>query len=94
MYHSGKIFEVGQQFKGPDENEQEMMATGIQYGNPSLLSWNQENRSSDIFDIKSDVYFILDQLKIPVNSLQHEKVNENYYTNSKLIDIFINFLWC
>ena len=83
MYYSGKIFEVGQQFRGPDENEQEMVATGIQYGSPNSLLWNQESRNSDVFDIKSDVYFVLDQLHVPIDNLLHEKVLESWYHPGK-----------
>ncbi len=83
LYHSGKIFEVGQQFKGPNENEQEMMATGIQYGPLNSLLWNQESRNTDVFDIKSDVYFVLDQLNVPIDNLLHEEVNESWYHPGK-----------
>ena len=83
MYNNGKIFEVGQQFKGPNENDQQMMATGIQYGSPNSLLWNQESRNSDVFDIKSDVYFVLDQLHVPIDNLLHEKVLESWYHPGK-----------
>ena len=32
LYNNGKLFEVGPQFSGTKEEDQEMMATGIQYG--------------------------------------------------------------
>ena len=83
MYNNGKVFEVGQQFKGPNENDQQMMATGIQYGSPTPLLWNQENRNSDVFDIKSDVLFVLDQLNVPINNLLHEDINRNWYHPGK-----------
>ena len=36
-------------------------------------TWNDEKRISDVFDVKSDVYFILNQLNVPVDNILYEK---------------------
>ena len=59
------------------------MATGILYGTFNTDSWNNEKRISDIFDVKTDVYFFLNQLNVPVDNLLHEDVTNNFYHPGK-----------
>ena len=40
LFNNGKLFEVGPQFDALKENEQEMVATGIQYGLKFNENWN------------------------------------------------------
>ncbi len=83
LYNNGRLFEVGPQFLGLEEKDQQMMATGILYGTFNTDSWNNEKRISDIFDVKSDVYFFLNQLNVPVDNLLHEDVTNNFYHPGK-----------
>ena len=83
LYHSGKLFEVGPQYLGTNDNDQEMIAAGILYGPKNSQNWNEEKRLSDVFDVKSDVYFILDQLNIPVDNLTYERTNSNFFHPGK-----------
>ena len=46
-------------------------------------TWGEEKRISDIFDVKSDVYFVLDQLNVPVENISHEEVNNNFFHPGK-----------
>ncbi len=90
FYNNGRLFEVGPQFSGYREQDQQMMATGILYGTIQANTWNDEKRISDIFDVKSDVYFILNQLNIPVANLLHEEVTNNFFHPGKSAQLKIS----
>ena len=60
-----------------------MVASGIQYGKSSSLSWNNEVRFVDIYDVKGDVFYVLEQLNIPVSNLQHELLQNKIYHPGK-----------
>ena len=83
LYVSGKLFEVGPNFHGVNEDDQVMVATGIQYGLSNFSSWNSETRITDIYDVKSDVFYVLDQLNVPVLNLQHEVSQNKLYHPGK-----------
>ena len=83
LYNNGKLFEVGPQFSGSQDNDQQMLATGIQYGSTYSETWSDEKRISDVFDVKSDVYFILDQLNVPVENILYEKTNNSFFHPGK-----------
>ena len=83
LYISGKLFEVGPNFNGVNEDDQQMVATGIQYGTPNTSSWSNEKRFADVYDVKSDVFYVLEQLNVPVESLLHEKFKNNIYHPGK-----------
>jgi len=83
LYLSGKLFEVGPNFHGVNENDQQMVATGIQYGSSNTSSWSNEKRFVDVYDIKSDVFYVLEQLNVPVDNLLHEKIKSNIYHPGK-----------
>ena len=83
LYTSGKLFEVGPNFYGINDEEQKMVATGIQYGSFNSLSWINEKRFADLYDVKSDVLYVLDQLNVPVGNLQHETFHSKIYHPGK-----------
>ena len=83
LYMGGKIFEVGPNFHGINDEEQKMVATGIQYGSLNDSSWINETRFSDVYDVKSDVYYVLNQLNVPVENLQHETFYSKIYHPGK-----------
>ena len=82
-YINGKLFEVGPNFFGIDEDKQKMVATGIQYGANNISSWSDKIRLADVYDIKSDVFYILQQLNVPVDSLQHELLQNKIFHPGK-----------
>ena len=82
-YMNGKLFEVGPNFLGVKDSEQIMVASGIQYGLSNTLSWNNEKRNTDVYDIKSDVFYVLEQLNVPVEKLQHEILQNKIYHPGK-----------
>ena len=45
--------------------------------------WNNEKKNLDFFDVKSDVYFILNQLNVPVANFLHEEVTNSYFHPGK-----------
>ena len=83
FYSSGKLFEVGPNFSNITEEGQRMVASGIQYGLSNTSSWNNEIKFSDIFDVKSDVFYILEQLNVPVENLHHEDFLNKIYHPGK-----------
>ena len=83
LYDNGKLFEVGPQYMGSGENDQQMLATGIQYGTIYSETWNDEKRNSDVFDIKSDVYFVLSHLNIPVDNIIYEETKNPFFHPGK-----------
>lgn len=83
LYTSGKLFEVGPNFHGINDNEQIMVASGIQYGLSNTSTWINKIRSADVYDIKSDVFYVLEQLNIPVENLQYEILQNKIYHPGK-----------
>jgi len=83
LYNNGKLFEVGPQYSGPKEEDQQMVASGIQYGPVHMQTWGEEKRKSDVFDVKSDVYFVLDQLNVPVDKIFYEESDNNFFHPGK-----------
>jgi len=83
LYTNGKIFEVGPNFNGLEEIDQQMVATGIQYGSSSSYSWLNEARATDVYDVKSDVYYVLEQLNVPIEGLVYQKLHNNVFHPGK-----------
>ena len=83
LYLSGKLFEVGPNFFSINDEGQNMVATGVQYGSLNHSSWVNQTRLADIYDVKSDVFFVLEQLNIPVESLLHENFDSKIYHPGK-----------
>tara|TARA_Y100001970_G_scaffold265424_1_gene352983 strand:- start:2449 stop:4851 length:2403 start_codon:yes stop_codon:yes gene_type:complete len=83
LYVNGKLFEVGPNFKGVNEEDQIMVASGIHYGSSSIPSWIEQSRSVDVYDIKSDVFYVLENLNVPVENLQHQALDNNIYHPGK-----------
>jgi phenylalanyl-tRNA synthetase beta chain len=83
LFNNGKLFEVGPQYSGPKEEDQQMVASGIQYGSVHTETWGDEKRISDVFDVKSDVYFVLDQLNVPVHKVLYEESDNNFFHPGK-----------
>ncbi len=83
LYNNGKLFEVGPQYSGSKEEDQQMVASGIQYGPVHTETWGDEKRMSDVFDVKGDVYFVLDQLNVPVDKVLYEESDNNFFHPGK-----------
>ena len=66
-----------------------MVATAIMYGPKNNENWNEEKRIVDAFDIKSDVFYVLSQLNVPVENLLHENSTNNYFHPGKSAKLII-----
>ena len=89
LFTNGKIFEVGPNFYGLEETDQQMVATGIQYGSSSSSSWLSEARVTDVYDVKSDVYYILAQLNVPIEGLIYKILHNNVYHPGKSAQLIL-----
>ena len=89
LYTNGKLFEVGPNFNGLEEVDQQMVATGIQYGSSSSSSWLNEARVTDVFDVKSDVYYVLEQLNVPIESLIFKTLRNNVFHPGKSAQLIL-----
>ena len=49
LYNTGKLFEVGPQFLGPKEKDQQMVASGIQYGPVYAETWGGRKKNVRCF---------------------------------------------
>ena len=49
----------------------------------------EEKRMSDVFDVKGDVYFILDHLNVPVDNILYEETNNNFFHPGKSAQLII-----
>ena len=77
------IFEVGPQYENCKSNGQHMMASGIKFGYKFKENWIDEKRPIDVYDIKSDVYFFLSSLDLPVNNIELEEKSPSWYHPGK-----------
>ena len=89
LYTNGKLFEVGPNFNGLEEVDQQMVATGIQYGSSSSSSWLNEARVTDVFDVKSDVYYVLEQLNVPIEGLIYKTLHNNVFHPGKSAQLIL-----
>ena len=89
LYTNGKLFEVGPNFNGLEEVDQQMVATGIQYGSSSSSSWLNEARVTDVFDVKSDVYYVLEQLNVPIEGLIFKTLRNNVFHPGKSAQLML-----
>ncbi len=83
LFTNGKLFEVGPNFKGLNEEDQIMVATGIHYGSSNKFSWAEQTRNVDVYDVKSDIFYVLEQLNVPVENLQHQTFDSSVYHPGK-----------
>ena len=99
LFTNGKLFEVGPNFKGLNEEDQIMVATGIHYGSSNKFSWAEQTRNVDVYDVKSDIYYVLEQLNVPVENLQHQTFDSSVYHPGKSSQLLLgkkvlaNFSW-
>ena len=83
LYTRGKLFEVGPNFYNINEDGQKMVATGIHYGLSKTSSWSNEGGLEDLYNVKSDVFYVLEQLNVPVENLQQEILQNKIYHPGK-----------
>lgn len=64
------IFEVGPQFNGDTVEDQCVAASGIRTGDSMTRNWIERRRPVDLFDVKADVFSVLNEIGIAVDRLQ------------------------
>jgi len=76
------LFEIGPGFHGATPGEQSLIASGVRSGiyktNGVEKHW-QGNSSVDVFDSKSDLMAVLDQINISIDSVRIDTNTPNWY---------------
>ena len=84
------LFEIGPIFSGSNPGEQETVIGGLRSGKISRLSWIEEDRSVDIFDVKKDVIQTLIEIGYDRSRIYIDDITPDYYHPGKSGRIFLN----
>ena len=84
------LFEIGPIFSGSAPGEQETVVGGLRSGKISRLSWIENDRNVDIFDVKKDVIQTLIEAGYDRSKIQIDDKTPNYYHPGKSGRIFLN----
>ena len=84
------LFEIGPIFSGSNPGEQETVIGGLRSGKISRLSWIEEDRSVDIFDVKKDVIQTLIEIGYDRSKIYIDDITPDYYHPGKSGRIFLN----
>jgi phenylalanyl-tRNA synthetase beta chain len=64
------LFEVGNQYRSALPTNQEMVVAGVRSGSHTPRHWLDKTRSVDVFDVKSDVFKLLEVYGVDLNKVQ------------------------
>tara|TARA_B100000989_G_scaffold225240_1_gene172526 strand:+ start:42 stop:788 length:747 start_codon:yes stop_codon:yes gene_type:complete len=84
------IFEIGPVFTGPNPGEQNTVICGLSSGKKSRLSWIDEERDIDVFDVKRDVVQTLVEAGYSSDKFFIDDKTPNYYHPGKSGRLFLN----
>ncbi len=84
------IFEIGPIFYGSKPGEQNTVVCGLSAGKKSRLSWIEQERNIDVFDIKRDVIQTLVEAGYNAEKFYIDDESPNYYHPGKSGRIFLN----
>ncbi len=84
------FFEIGPVFSGSNPGEQETVIGGLKSGKISRLSWIENDRKVDVFDIKRDVIQTLVEAGYDKSKIYIDDITPNYYHPGKSGRIFLN----
>ena len=84
------IFEIGPIFTGLNPGEQNTVACGLSAGKKSRLSWIEEERHVDVFDVKRDVVQTLIEAGYNSDKFFIDSVTPNYFHPGKSGRLFLN----
>ncbi len=84
------IFEIGPIFTGPNPGEQNTVVCGLSAGKKSRLSWIDEERDIDVFDVKRDVVQTLIEAGYSSDKFFIDDETPNYYHPGKSGRLFLN----
>ena len=77
------IFEIGPTFYGHEPGEQTETICGIRSGKAFNKNWLERNRDFDVFDVKADLFSILQMLGINENSFKQIRETKDYFHPGK-----------
>ena len=84
------IFEIGPIFKGSNPGEQSTVVCGLSTGKKDRLSWIDDERNIDVFDIKRDVIQTLVEAGYKSDKFFIDSETPNYYHPGKSGRLFLN----
>jgi phenylalanyl-tRNA synthetase beta chain len=84
------IFEIGPIFAGSNPGEQSTVVGGLSSGKKARLSWIEQERNVDVFDVKRDVFQTLAEAGYNSNKFYIDTETPNYYHPGKSGRIFLN----
>ena len=84
------IFEIGPIFKGPNPGEQSTVVCGLSAGKKNRLSWIDNERNVDVFDVKRDVIQTLVEAGYNSEKFFIDRETPNYYHPGKSGRLFLN----
>ena len=84
------IFEIGPVFTGSNPGEQNTVVCGLTAGKKSRLSWIENERNVDVFDVKRDVVQTLVEAGYNADKFFIDSETPNYYHPGKSGRLFLN----
>ena len=84
------IFEIGPIFKGSNPGEQSTVVGGLSAGKKNRLSWIDNERDVDVFDVKRDVIQTLVEAGYNSEKFFIDRETPNYYHPGKSGRLFLN----
>jgi phenylalanyl-tRNA synthetase beta chain len=84
------IFEIGPIFKGANPGEQSTVVCGLSAGKKNRLSWIDNERNVDVFDVKRDVVQTLVEAGYNSDKFFIDRETPNYYHPGKSGRLFLN----
>jgi len=84
------IFEIGPIFKGSNPGEQSTVVCGLSAGKKNRLSWIDNERNVDVFDVKRDVVQTLVEAGYDSDKFFIDIETPNYYHPGKSGRLFLN----
>ncbi|WP_435088484.1 phenylalanine--tRNA ligase subunit beta [Candidatus Pelagibacter bacterium nBUS_29] len=84
------IFEIGPIFTGSNPGEQNTVVCGLSAGKRSRLSWIENERNVDVFDVKRDVVQSLVEAGYNSDKFFIDSETPNYYHPGKSGRLFLN----
>ena len=84
------LFEIGPVFTGSAPGEQETVIGGLRSGKISRLSWIEDDRNVDIYDVKKDIIQTLIEAGYDRSKIYIDDVAPNYYHPGKSGRVYLN----
>ncbi len=89
---NGAFFEIGPQYENSEISGQKSMISGIKYGLAQETQWSSPSRMVDIYDIRSDLDFILENTSFSIKqeapNWYHPGRSATLYVNDKILGYF------